>query len=286
MLLGVLVGLCALAVAVLFLVLPAESSAEMRAPFWGVNFAHRGLHTEDRATPENSLAAFTAAVDAGYGIELDVQLSREGEVVVFHDDTLQRVCGADGKVEDHTLEELRGFRLFDTQQGIPTLWETLYVVKGRVPLLVELKRGARNRQLCEATWKIVRTYEGDVCFQSFDPRIVGWFKRHVPGALRGQLAATPKALGGLGGFLVGNGLSHFWGRPHFIAHEKGRMAPLMHLARRFAMRLVWTARPGDDPEALEDKNEAVIFEFYEPEPRFAPPPETPGSWPEDEDYRF
>jgi len=157
-------------------------------------FAHRGLHTKDKAVPENSLAAFTAAVDAGYGIELDIRLAADGEVVVFHDYTLLRMCGAPGRVADLTLAQLRELKLLDTDQGIPTLWETLYVVKGKVPLLVELKSGPQHKRLCEEAWKILRTYEGDVCIQSFDPRMVRWYKKHVPGLLRGQLAARPKEL--------------------------------------------------------------------------------------------
>jgi glycerophosphoryl diester phosphodiesterase len=103
---------------------------------YGKKFAHRGLW--DQASPENSLAAFQKAVDAGYGIEFDIHKTSDGHVVVFHDDTLTRMCGVDGKIEQMTLAQLRELRLKGTDQQIPTLEELLCLVDGRVPLLVEL----------------------------------------------------------------------------------------------------------------------------------------------------
>ena len=105
-------GIAAAVTAPLFLLAPGASSKRQRAPFWGVNFAHRGLHTRDKSVPENSMEAFRLAAEAGYGIELDVQLSKDGQVVVFHDDTLSRVCGVDGRVDEKTYEELRQLSLF------------------------------------------------------------------------------------------------------------------------------------------------------------------------------
>lgn len=270
--LPVLMALCALGIVLLWMLMPGESNAEMRAPFWGVNFAHRGLHSADGTVPENSLAAFTAAMDEGYGIELDVRLTRDGEVVVFHDETLLRACGRAEKLEDCTFEQLQALRLFETDQRIPLLSEVVQLVDAAVPLLIELKGGARRKQLCQATWRVLRRYDGDICVQSFDPRIVRWFSRHVPGLLRGQLTAPPAALGGgIAAVLVGWGLTNAWGRPHFIASQKGKVPLLMRFARRFAMRMVWTVGPEDDADALEEANDAVIFEFYDPLLKYAGP---------------
>lgn len=266
----------ALILLVLFALFPQESSGEQRAPFWGVNHAHRGLHSRDKSIPENSLAAFTAAVDQGYGIELDIQLTQDGQVVVFHDDDLLRVCGVPGLVADFTYEQLQQFTLHETGQKIPLLWDVIELVSSQVPLIVELKTRPDYRPLCEAAWRILRTYDGDFCVESFDPRIVRWWKVHVPGILRGQLAATPKSLAnGLPGYVVGWGLANFWGRPHFIAYEKGKKPPLIRLAQQFGMSVVWTARPEDDTHLLEIENDSVIFEFYEPLPRFASLPSLP-----------
>ena len=122
-----------------FLLAPGHASRRQKAPFLGMNFAHRGLHSRDKSVPENSIAAFRLAARAGYGVELDVHLSRDGQVVVFHDDTLERVCGVSGQVEDYTFQELQQFRLCGTEERIPLLSDVLGVIRGRGPIILELK---------------------------------------------------------------------------------------------------------------------------------------------------
>lgn len=284
MLWAILAGLCGLAVLFIWMVLPGESNAAQRAPFWGLNIAHRGLHSKDKTIPENSLAAFTAAIDAGYGIELDIQLSKDNEVVVFHDDDLRRVCGVAGRVDSYTLAELKAFRLFGTGQAIPTLKEVLALVNQQVPLVIELKTGPKRIALCHAAWNILCTYDGDICVESFDPRILRMFKKYVPGLLRGQLIAAPKTLGGTpASYLVGWGLGHFLGRPHFLACHKGKMSLPIRFAGRFAMRLVWTVTDTDDYDSLEDAYDAVIFEGYQPLPRYHDKLDEPPFNPAEED---
>ena len=97
----------------IYLVAPGKIRKKQRSPFQNRNFAHRGLHKRDKSVPENSLAAFERAASYGYGIELDVQLSKDGQVVVFHDDTLNRVCGVDARVDSKTLAELQQLSLCD-----------------------------------------------------------------------------------------------------------------------------------------------------------------------------
>ena len=109
---------------------PGRYGEAQKQLVYGVNHAHRGLHTKDKTVPENSLPAFRAAAEAGYGVELDIQLSRDGQVVVFHDDTLDRVCGVHGRVDEFTFEELRGMRLCGTQETIPLLTEVFEVMGG------------------------------------------------------------------------------------------------------------------------------------------------------------
>ncbi len=269
MLVTVLTLLCAIALVFFFLLLPGESSQQQREPFWQQNIAHRGLYSKDQAVPENSLAAFTAAAEEGYGIELDIRLSRDGAVVVFHDDTLERCCKVQARVDETDLDELRTLTLFETSQHIPTLREALEIVDGKVPLVIELKHGGNHKALCENAWRILRRYDGDICVESFDPRIVRWFQKNVPGLLRGQLAAPPRALKqGPKGYAVGWLFTNFLGRPQFIAYQKGPKPLSVRLACRFAMRFAWTARPGDDNRLLQQENDAVIFEHYQPGPYF------------------
>ena len=118
-----------------FLVAPGRATRAQKAPFLCRNYAHRGLHTEDGSVPENSLPAFRAAAEAGYAVEMDVHLTADDRLVVFHDDTLERMCGVQGVIDDFTLAELRALRLGETECVIPTFAEALEALGGRVPLL-------------------------------------------------------------------------------------------------------------------------------------------------------
>ena len=139
-LLAVLCSLLALAVLLfilyVFVFIRPRGKAPQKKSFL-CDYAHRGLHNDE--IPENSLAAFEAACEAGHGIELDIQLSKDGEVMVFHDYTLIRMTGKEGKVCDYTAAELKSTSLKGTDQTIPTFAEVLDLVNGRVPILVELK---------------------------------------------------------------------------------------------------------------------------------------------------
>jgi glycerophosphoryl diester phosphodiesterase len=256
-----------------FLIMPSETTATQRAPFWGVNHAHRGLYNKEQTIPENSIAAFSAAIDEGYGIELDIQLSSDEEVVVFHDDDLKRICGQDGRVDSFTFEQLKKFKLFATDYEIPHLLEVLQLVNGRVPLIIELKSCKKYKILCKNAWRILRQYDGDICIESFDTRIVHWFKKNVPGLLRGQLAARPSVINrGILGYLIGLGLVGFWGRPNFIAYHIGPRPLFIRLAMRFGMSIAWTANENNDADKIEDAYDAVIFEHYKPLPRYVDAP--------------
>ena len=136
----ILIGCGAAAAALpLFLLAPGRATKGQKAPFKGRNFAHRGLHSRDKSVPENSLKAFELAAAAGYGMELDVQLTRDGQVVVFHDDTLNRVCGVNGRVDDYTFAELQKFPLCGTDERIPLFSDVLNTVAGRGAIICELK---------------------------------------------------------------------------------------------------------------------------------------------------
>ena len=263
-------GAGALAVGLpLFLVAPGGVTKRQKAPFDGRSFAHRGLHSEDKSVPENSLEAFRLAASAGYGVELDVQLSKDGQVVVFHDDSLDRVCGVHAKLEDLSYDELKLLRLCGTEQRIPLLTEALGVIRGKGPLIVELKNGKRNRELCEKTYAILSDYEGQVCIESFNPMIVRWFKLHARDLVRGQLATTVKDYGDTvkkpTAWLLSHCLLNFLSRPQFIAYRIGFRPLTARLSEALgAMRFGWTARN----ERAERHRDAVIFEFYRPQLRF------------------
>ena len=259
-----------------FCVKPGRLSAAQAAPFYGVNHAHRGLYAQDQSVPENSLPAFAAAAEKGYGMELDIQLSLDGEVVVFHDDTLARMCGIGGRVDAFPLARLREMPLAGTAERMPLLTEVFDTVAGKAPIIIELKTGPRNEELCRKGLALMRAYQkqygGAFCVESFDARIVAWFRKNAPDILRGQLTVSPRALGSghpVLDFIAGNLLSNVIARPQFIAHGPGRKTALARFAEACgAMSVYWTARPGDDAAALEEYYDAVIFEHYAPKPKY------------------
>ena len=254
-----------------FLTAPGRASEEKKAPFRGVNVAHRGLHTMDKSVPENSIPAFRAAVERGYGVEFDVHITADGELVVFHDDTLLRMCGDDRCIDDLTLAELAQYSLAGTEEKIPLLSEALAVVGGKTPIVLELKRGKQNRALCEKTRAALLEYPGDVCIESFDPTIVRWWRKNAPEVLRGQLSCTEKKFGGAlpkpAAFALSRLLTNFLCRPQFIAYgvEGGKKPLTVRFCEALgAMRVCWTSHS----PIHEEDNDTVIFEYYRPRKKF------------------
>ena len=212
-----------------FLVAPGHATRAQKAPFVYRNYAHRGLHTEDGTVPENSLPAFRAAAEAGYAVEMGT------------------------------------LRLGDTDCVIPTFAEALEALGGRVPLLLEVKRGHNNRRLCALTLAALRTYGGPYCVESFDPTIVAWFRRNAPDILRGQLSQPPKdygkALNKPAAAIVGNVLTNVIARPQFIAYKIGPKPLSVRLCEAMgAVRAGWTSRAWTH----EHDYDIVIFEHYRP----------------------
>ncbi len=209
----------------LFLTAPRMKDRADRTPFMGnVFYAHRGLFDNEGEAPENSLAAFQKAVDAGYGMEFDVQLTKDDKLVVFHDAALKRMCGVEGKVWDYTLEELRSFRLKNSKERIPTLAEVLAVVDGRTPLIIEYKMDRPLTKVCAFGNRLLSNYQGVYCIESFHPFALMWYKKNRPDVMRGQLSGAMakqtekpklKAIYTLVTYLLTNVLT----RPDFIAYD-------------------------------------------------------------------
>lgn len=147
-----------------------------------VPLAHRGLH--DDAIPENSLAAFAAAAAGGYGVELDVMLSRDRVPVIFHDPTLERLAGRADRIVDLTVAELATVSLGGTREQVPTLAAALLQLR-EVPVMVELKQTSlRVGDLESAVARLLDVHAGPWCVASFNPASLRWFRRHRPGATR------------------------------------------------------------------------------------------------------
>lgn len=205
----------------LFLIAPRMWNRADRSAFMNWHYAHRGLFQNYSDAPENSLAAFHKAVKAGYGIEFDVQLSKDNKPVIFHDASLKRMCGVDGKVWEYTLEELKQFSLLESKQKIPTLEEALDIVDGKVPLIIEYKLDRVQTQVCKLSDKILQKYQGVYCVECFHPLALAWYRKHRPHIMRGQLweehFRNEPYKGNPIFFIMSYLLPNVWSRPDFIA---------------------------------------------------------------------
>ena len=254
----------------LYMICPGKYRREMDR-FSTVKYAHRGLHDADKA--ENSLSAFRAAKEHGWGIELDVRLTKDGELVVFHDNDLLRMTGREGKVRDFTLEELSSLRLGGTSDGIPTFREVLELIDGAVPLLIEMKELIGEGGVAEKLVEVIDGYKGEYIVESFSPMALRRLRRLRPDILRGILSYEytkeerhkGKIIFAFAEWLMLN----FLMRPDFIAydHRGYRVHSLRFIRRSFGTPLIaWTVRSEDEEaQAIAHGFDTVIFEGYTPE---------------------
>ena len=264
--------ICILALAVLYLlmIMPRIWGKPDMAPFRGWLYAHRGLHDNTSDAPENSMRAFAKAVEAGFGIEMDIQMTKDHVPVVFHDYTLKRICGAEGKVCDYTFEELQSFQLCGSEQRIPKFQDVLKLVGGKVPLIVELKIEKFDTSICTAGDRLLASYGGAYCIESFNPLGVFWYRRHRKGVVRGQLSESflrEKEYGGVLYFILQNLLFNFLTKPDFVAYNKKHP---MALARRLCRRLyrntavAWTIKSQEELQSAEKYYDIFIFDSFLP----------------------
>lgn len=235
-------------------------------------FAHRGLHDAENGIVENTLPAFDAACAHGYGMELDLQFTKDMQVVVFHDDTLARLVGDPRRVSACTLDELKAMRLLGFEDArIPTLREMLDTVNGRTPLLIELKTGKHNAKLCRALMEALADYRGEYIVESFNPLIVAWFRRHAPQVVRGQLVCPlrdyqPEANRVSAFFMAGLFLNCLT-RPDFVAYDCNAPRFFSPHFQRFVFHTpmaAWTVRTASMQGLIEGRGEISIFERIRP----------------------
>ena len=255
----------------LFLIAPALRKPD-DAPLRGWLYAHRGLHDGNRQVPENSMEAFRRAVENGYGIELDLHLTKDQRVIVHHDGNLKRVCGVDKNIRDLTYDQLCAIPLPDGSQ-IPLFQDVLTLVDGRVPLIVEIKHESGPSAVAAAALSMLRAYQGPYCVESFHPMAVRYFRKHAPEVVRGQLAMGYKWQTGdsskAAHFVLKNLLINVLGRPHFIAYS----VPADHTLSMWLMKRLfhpylagWTIRSQDVlDESLRQGYRYPIFELFIPQ---------------------
>lgn len=236
----------------------------------GWSYAHRGLHGE--GAPENSMTAFRAALENGYGIELDVHLLADGTLAVIHDHSLLRTAGVDVQVESLTAETLGQYSLQGTGEPIPLFSQVLELFAGKAPMIVELKATMDNyAALCEAACDMLAGYEGVYCVESFDPRCVGWLKKHRPQVIRGQL--TENSIPAKGKFplplrfALTHQMENFLTTPDFVAYRYCDRKTLGNfLVRKLwgVEGVSWTLRTPEEYAQAVEEGWIPIFEGFRP----------------------
>lgn len=248
----------------LYLIMPGMWRRKQMRQFQGISWAHRGLHCIQRGIPENSMTAFREAVKEGVGIELDVHLTKDRKLIVFHDDTLERVCGKPGKIEDMTYDELKTCYLLGTAERMPLLSEVLDYVNGRVPLLIEVKLPTADTAICQYLAGQLDIYRGRVLVQSFNSLVLRWLKKYKKEILRGQLSSdlvksdrTPHVLLR---FCVKYLLTNCFCRPDFISYKMADSGNLSLWLNQYLFGVpvaVWTLKG-----AMEQKRARRRFQMY------------------------
>ncbi len=271
-----MMGILAIAAALfaagwLFLIAPRLRRPKKDNILYTARYAHRGLHSKKAGVPENSMAAFERAVERGYGIELDVHLSKDGFLVVEHDDTLQRTCGDPRVIEQCNWQEIKDLTLEGTQQTLPLLTDVLALVNGRVPLLIEMKAvGGNMRSLARAVADTLKGYTGPYCVESFEPRAIYWLGKADSTILRGQLAGRVKQetnnISPLIDFALRNLLINAISRPDFVAYRYSDYRNLSFRLCRWVYRppvFFWTVRTPQSAALAKARGATPIFEEEE-----------------------
>ena len=278
---GITIGVVVVVVlgVTVFLKMPGESAAKQLEPFTKAPIAHRGYFDNEGPAPENSLAAFQRAIDHGYCIEVDTQITADGTAVVLHDKSLLRTSGVDRNVEEMTDAELAECRLFDTDEKVPTFAEVLDLIDGQVPLLVEIKGEAGDdvASISAATYEQLKTYDGIYVVQSFNPFALQWFKDNAPEIPRGLLSkdfiADPEGQSLVNRFALTPMFTNVLARPNFISYELKSSGQLTFQAMKNLSDLpclAWTIQSQEELDAARAQNfDGFIFDSFEPDAQMA-----------------
>lgn len=238
-----------------------------------VNYAHRGFFDNKKDYPENSLPAFKRAVEAGFGIELDVQMTTDGQLVVFHDGSLHRMCKVDKMLTEMSFEECQQYTLKKSKERIPTFKDVLNVVDGKVPLIVEIKSEGRPIETVKKTCEMLENYHGNYVMESFHPGVVYWLKKNKKDIIRGQLSedySKYEQFNWFTKFILTNCMLNGFTKPDFVAYDV-RCKDFFWfkwMCRIYRFKKVcWTIK---DPIQMEEARQCFdicIFDSFDPRER-------------------
>lgn len=236
--------------------------------------AHRGLFDNRSSAPENSIPAFKKAVENGYGIELDVQLTSDHQLVVFHDETLKRMCGVERILHKCTFSELQLYTLAESEEKIPLFEDVLKIIDGKVPLIVEVKSEGDWKETTKVMAEMMDDYQGVYCMESFHPFAVEWFRKNRPNIIRGQLSTNyfkdEIKRKWYERFVLTNLMLNFKSKPDFIAYNHlWRNQWGYRLCRKFfdVENVAWTIKNSDELRKAEEVFQIIIFDSFIPDRR-------------------
>src|SRR5690554_115925 len=236
--------------------------------------AHRGLHDENNTIPENSIPAFRGAIEKGLIIELDVAMTKDQMLVIYHDKKLRRGLGIDKYLTELTYEDLSKHKLFGFTETIPLFRDVLALVTGQVPLLIEIKNEGKVGEMERLIYEELKSYQGKYAVQSFNPYTLKWFRINAPEVLRGQLSgsfvvsdyemeyAGTTRLPWYKKFLLENLLLNFESRPHFISYEVNNTttARLKSMKKLKVPLLGWTIKHKTEYDEAKEKFDNLILD--------------------------
>lgn len=240
-------------------------------------FAHRGLFDNGGEAPENSMPAFRKAIEAGYGIETDIQLTKDGIPVLHHDFVCKRTLRdkdnkpVKGKISDYTYEELMSFHILNSKEKVPLLKDFLALVDGKVPLILEYKIEESDKacRVCEVSEVLLAEYNGQYCMESFNPRGVLWYRKNRPQIMRGQLsdAFYHKNSCSFVHFLCAMLCFNFLTKPDFIAYDvkyAGNVSRLLCHGLYRNTAVCWTVRSEKQLACARKHFDVIIFDSFVP----------------------
>ena len=236
------------------------------------HYAHRGLHAIHAGIPENSLRAFRLAANNGYGAELDVHLSRDGRMVVMHDESLKRTTGANANISGVTEQVLSQLTLEGTREKVPYLEDVLPLFDGKTPLLIELKpENGNHEELTRKATNLLKEYPSlDYMIESFDPRVLYWLKKHRPDIIRGQLSQNffkdeNSKLNTVMKFAMSNMMANFLTKPDFVAYkyeDREDLAPGLCRKLWAPQFFWWVVCSQEETNELAQQGDLIIFEGF------------------------
>ena len=232
--------------------------------------AHRGLHTLDKSIPENSESAIRLAMEKNYGIEFDINVLKDGTVVVFHDNNLKRLVGKDLYLSDLTYDEIKDYTIFDTKEKIPTLKSVLNMVDGKVPLLIELKPLGNNKLLCEKFVDTMTDYKGVYAIHSFNPYIVMWFKKNHPNIIRGQITEyfkNNRKMKRITKYLMRSMFFNRFSKPDFVNYGIKDLPNKYcdHIYKKGQCVISYASRNQKEYDMVKKHYDNSVFEYFIPE---------------------